>query len=69
MHVHEGMCGTCVLIQNVPASIFEQEVLCVLVELNAVEIARHTCARIITRDFHSSSNRAVPYVFRLATLV
>ena len=39
----------------------EQEVLHVLTELNTVEIARTACARITTFDFHSSSNRAVPY--------
>ena len=38
---------------------FEQEVLLVLAELNAVEIARIMCAFITTHDFHSSSNRAV----------
>ena len=60
MHAHGGTSGTRVLAQNVPASIFEQEILRVLTELNAIEIA---CARITTCDFHSSSNQAVPYIY------
>ena len=39
-----------------PRVFFEQEVLHVLAESNVVEIARIACARITTRDFHSSSN-------------
>ena len=44
-----------------PRVFFEQEVLRVLAELNAIEIARIACACITTRDFYLSSNRAVPY--------
>ena len=44
-----------------PRVFFKQEVLRVLAELNAVEIARIAFACITTRDFYSSSNRAVPY--------
>ena len=44
-----------------PRVFFEQEVLHVLAVLNAVEIACFVCGDITTRDFHSSSNRAVPY--------
>ena len=44
-----------------PRVYFEQEVLRVLAELNSVEIARIVCACITTRDFYSSSNRAVLY--------
>ena len=61
MHAHKGTSVTRVLAQNVPASFFEQEVLRVLAELNTVEIACIECARITTRDFQSSSNRAVLY--------
>ena len=39
-----------------PPVYFEQEVLHVLAELNAVEIAHIACACITTRDFYSSSN-------------
>ena len=35
--------------------------LCVLAELNASEMTYIACARITTRDFLSSLNRAVPY--------
>ena len=45
-----------------PRVFFEQEVLRVLTELNVVEMAHIACACITTRDFNSSSNRAVPYV-------
>ena len=38
--------------KNAPASIFEQEVLCVHAELNAVEIACIMCARITPHHFH-----------------
>ena len=44
-----------------------QKALRVLAELNTVEIACIACARIATRDFHSSSNRAVPYIQLLET--
>ena len=44
-----------------PRIFFKQEVLRVLAELNAVEIARIACAYVTTRDFYSSLNRAVPY--------
>ena len=61
MHEHEGTSAICVLTQNVPTSIFEQEVLRVFAVLNVVEIARILCTRINARDFYSSSNQAVPY--------
>ena len=41
---------------------FEQVVLHLLTELNAIEIKRITCERIPTPDFPSSLNRAVLYV-------
>ena len=47
---------------------FQQEVLRVLAELNKIEIARIVCARITTRDFHSSLNRAVLYKLTLFTI-
>ena len=47
--------------KSYPRVYFEQEVLRVLAELNSVEIARIVCACITTRDFYSSSNRAVLY--------
>ena len=40
---------------------YSSKVLRVLAVLNAIEIARIACACITTRDFYSSSNRAVPY--------
>ena len=49
-----------------PRAFFEQEVLRVLAELNAVEIARIACACITTRDFYSISNRAVLYMYACA---
>ena len=39
--------------------IFEQKLLCVLAELNTIEITHIVCARISTHDFPSSLNRAV----------
>ena len=62
MHAHGATIGTCMLTQNVPTNIFEQEVLRVLPELNASEITRIACARITTHDFPSSLNRVVPYM-------
>ena len=43
-----------------PRIFFEQEALRALTELNAIEITYIACARITTRDFPSSLNRAVP---------
>ena len=62
MHVHEATFGTHVFTQNVPVSIFEQEILRVLTELNANEITRIMCARITTCDFPTSLNQAVQYI-------
>ena len=45
-----------------PRVFIEQEVLRVLTELNAIEITCIACAHITTCDFHSSLNRAVPYL-------
>ena len=45
-----------------PRVFIEQEVLRVLTELNAIEITCIVCAHITTCDFHSSLNRAVPYL-------
>ena len=61
MHAHGGTSGTCMLIQNVPVSIFRARSLRVLAELNTVEIARIVCAHITTCDFHSSLNQAILY--------
>ena len=54
MHTHKETSGTRVLAQNVPTSIFQARSFGPIAELNAAEIARITCARITTRDFHSS---------------
>ena len=43
----------------VPTNVFEQEVLCVLTELNVIEIACIVFAHITTSEFHSSSNQTV----------
>ena len=40
---------------------YEQVVLRVPAEVNASKVTRISCAGITTRDFLSSSNRAVPY--------
>ena len=45
-----------------PRVFIKQEVLCVLAELNAIETTCISCAHITTCDFHSSLNRAVPYL-------
>ena len=45
-----------------PQVFLEQEVLRVLAELNAAEIACIVYVRITTCNFYSSSNRAVPYI-------
>ena len=63
MHVHRCTSGTPVLAQNIPTDIFQARSLRVLVELNASEITRITCACITTRDFNSSPNQAVQYHF------
>ena len=44
-----------------PQVFFEQKVLRLLAELNAIEITRITCARFPTCNFPLSLNRAVPY--------
>ena len=41
----------------------------VLAELNASEMTRIASARITTRDFLSSLNRAVPYVHNLVIII
>ena len=38
MHANKGTSGNCELTQNIPASIFQQEVLRALTELNALRV-------------------------------
>ena len=60
-HTKEHLVHAC-LHKMYPQVFLEQEVLRVLAELNAVEIACIVYARITTCKFYSSSNRAVTYI-------